>query len=117
LSEGCLNPLVIAQKDGDGTIQTVDWISFRRSFISLYSQRMGGPVLFLARLDCLWGLSRGAESTSSFWPWAGLPSCFSSPVLAAAPFRSGLWTESKTQRGACVQADGPRGRTVFYHEP
>jgi hypothetical protein len=52
---GRLSRSIIAQKNGDGTIQTVDWISLVRSLTSCTRQRMGGCVLFLARVHGLDG--------------------------------------------------------------
>jgi hypothetical protein len=51
--EGCLNRL--SRKNGDGTIQMVDWISLARSFTSCTHQTMGGYLLFPARVQCFGG--------------------------------------------------------------
>lgn len=65
---GRLSQSIIAQKTGDGTIQTVDWISSVRSFISCTRRRMGGYVLLLGRVHGLGGYLILRISTSGNSP-------------------------------------------------
>jgi hypothetical protein len=59
---GRLSQSIIAQKTGDGTIQTVGWISLVRSFISCTRQRMGGLCAFSCSRSWLGWLSDFAKS-------------------------------------------------------